>query len=1366
MELFIPKDIFDNPTPPQIFLCTTGKKIMGELPVYDTNLNGKWGAYSELTFSIDRQYVDVLTGEMKVHPLFDKAEGLRKVYVRDIGYFVIQDPDDTYSDKDSKTLSCFSSEYETGSKYLENFRINTGEVDSVEVTYLSSIYGENYTMDTPYKLASGAYSAYEKYYIKAYTDSEHYTYEQIQIKDATEYWTYFDDGANAGIQLYVKNYPNVQFLNEDIEELSLLHNIFQKIPEWKIGYVDPKLKLKERTFNEDRIAVYDFLMNNVQDAFDCVVEWDTTNNLVNFYEEAEDGINEDDTVQTRFETDVYISRENLANEIKINYSTDDIKTKLKVSAGTEDLDVRDINLGSNYIMNLDYYHNLEWMDQELFEAYQNYLDAVEEYTPKFLAASNGRIAAYNRWNDLMNAIPAEAGVILVGDTFEKLYCTYEPYDTAYISDTLSPSDGDTLDVLYSDAACNTAIEPHDSDMFVVQGYCYQYKKVDNAYVYIDDAKTYNLYTFMHRLNLYHVDDDLTGNKSDNILLTLKNKDADIATIRIYDPKQPAGSSYDDRRQYYIKNTNNTYSKVKVDADTFDDYAELYMNNYIIQMIILRASSGLSDEPKRYTLSEWVSGQLTANYMSDDDTKLVDDGGKPNHTVASIGTIGAYFCLAKDETSPEVLEDYGINLLKEKHAEYTSVFQAQTEAMFSNQNYQCVVQDEAPAGNIATGVRWLDTNSSPVVLRQYDPDRGWVVINEEVSETERGEYENYQRYIDNYQKLVAVQEELVKKETEAEYLLEGYAVSNRSIYIDRYQRDSDGVLRYKGQSLEADMERVAAEHFNVRTSNIVKIAMDTDIPLYTFYYAGKRYVVYLNGTTPYVSIEGSQGVYQLMMDRIAKLTNLENFFTLEQWTRLSPFIREDEFNDSNFILTGYESEEERLSICNELVEAAGKELKSLSQPSLKFSMTMANILALPEFEPLINQFQLGNFVRVHIRDGYVKRSRLLEVHLNFDDMSDFSCTFGDLITTKSEIDKHADLMKQALTAGKTVATSAKDWQKAVDKTNKLEEDIIDGLANATVEIGKASGQSIVWNESGIWGRKLIDGTTDQYEPEQFRLVNNRILFSNDSFVTSKGLFGEYTIDGVNKWGVLAEAVDAGSIRGCSIEGGTIKIGLNTDGTYAFAVNADGTVTMGGGSTLGGISVNDLNNAVFNSKNKVVHTSKPTSYNNGDLWVLAAGETCGDFGEGSILRAIMSSEGTTLNEAHWIDAVEDTTAVIRNIKESFLWDDTGIQVAKRATDANGNISTPFYVHIDSERMGFHSQTTNNGIVKDVEVVHVGNNSAIIQNATFEGGDGTTFNNDVHINEDADFHGAVNMYNTSKDGFAWQVEDDGSFSLMVID
>lgn len=1107
MKLFIPKDMFDNPTPPNIYLCTTNKKIIGQLPAYDISGTFKWNAYSELQLSIDRQYTDVLTGRSIVNPLFDKAEGLRKIYVENIGYFVIQDPDSNYADKDTKTLSCFSSEYETGTKYLENFRINTGDVDSAEVMALAEVEGNDYTIDTPYVTTHSAFDPYESYYIKDYTDNDSYVYQQVEIKDANEYSTY--DGSTVAKTLYIKKYPNVRFYWPTRQELSLLHLVFAKIPGWKIKNVDVALWRKERKFDEDRISVYDFLMNEVSEKFKCVVEWDTITNEVSFYEEAEDGITEENTVQTRWDTDVYISRDNLASEINIKYSTDDIKTKLKVS-GADNLDIREVNLGKNHIINLDYYHNYEWMEPDLLEQYNAYKQAVEKYSPKYEKAVQGWVAAYNKWNDLMNAVPAEGNVVLVGDEFKKLYCVYAPI----------------------------------------------YEKEEDRETAINIAVT----SLSEKLKIYRVNEDTEANKVDNILLKLQHTNMSTATIRVY---------------YDSKET----------------------KQYLVHCVIIDAASGLTFQPKTYTLEQWVTGQLTKEWME-------LEGYKVNY----IGTMGAYFVLAKDETVEANIEDYGVYLLREKQKTYTTIFQTQTEAMYSQEKYQCIVSDNAPTSSVPEGTRWLDTGSSPLELYAYKNGQ-WVKIQEKIPIDDTTAYENYQRYIDNYEKLQTVQEVLLRKEREVEYCLDGYVVPNRYINLNNYDPGND--FRRKdilgeGQSLMSDMRLIAAAHFNVESNRIVPSVsnpLNTDLPAYyfleptTMYYElftgkfsqyeayhiktsngyekvdvteetydsydalyvprGKICAVYLKGTVPYVAYEESRGAYQALMDWMANETDFEKFFTQEQWIRMSYFIREDEFSDDSYLLTGYESEEERMEIGRELMQAANKELQTLCQPSLEFSMTMANILALPEFQTLTSQFQLGNFVRVHIRDGYVKRARLLEVQLKFDDLSDFSCNFGNLITTKSEIDKHADLLAQAVTAGKQVATSAGDWQKAVDKSNKLEQDIADGLQNSAIEVGKASGQSIVWDEHGIWGRKLIDGTTDQYHPEQFRIINNKLVFSNDGFKTSKAVFGSYTINGETRWGPLAEYVTADTIEGKFITGGSIEIGT---GDTKFIVNEDGSVEI--------------------------------------------------------------------------------------------------------------------------------------------------------------------------------------------------------------
>jgi hypothetical protein len=86
---------------------------------------------------------------------------------------------------------------------------------------------------------------------------------------------------------------------------------------------------------------------------------------------------------------------------------------------------------------------------------------------------------------------------------------------------------------------------------------------------------------------------------------------------------------------------------------------------------------------------------------------------------------------------------------------------------------------------------------------------------------------------------------------------------------------------------------------------------------------------------------------------------------------------------------------------------------------------------------------------------------------------------------------------------------------------------------------------------------MNGTTDQYDQEQFRIINNKLLFSNDGFKTSKAVFGKYTINGEERWGSLAEYITADTIEGKFISGGRIEIG---EGDTKFIVDENGNVSI--------------------------------------------------------------------------------------------------------------------------------------------------------------------------------------------------------------
>lgn len=1093
----LPSNLFNNQTPPQVFLCQPDKTIIGEIQPCDFTAAFKFNTYSETSFTIAKTYIDIIDGKMRQNPYYYLMDSLRVIYIRGVGHFVIQDVQENLSASNTKTISAFSLEYSTATKFLNNFRINTGEDDSLEYVYHIQQHGVNYSIDNTYSKVSttDTFDPYERYYVKEWTSDTAYIYSDVQIADA-------DAFANYDEELYVKSYPNIRFYWPSKPDLSLLHIIFSHIPEWKIGHVDRELWYQERTFSEERVSVYDFLYNTAAETFKYVMEWDSINGEVNFYMTEEDGVTSENNVQTLWETDVYISQENLAESIDISYSTDDIRTKLKVSGG-DDIDIRDVNLGQNYITNLSFYNDPMWLGNDLYIKYNQYINEVNGYTDTYTQLMSAWAAAYNEYNELMNHVPVNVDVIRTGDKFETLYCSYRP--------------------VYAEDAPQSQI---------------------------DDAIITARNSLVNKLKLFKVNEDKYqgknshGNKADNVLLTLENANSDSATIRVF---------YDDT-------TNDT------DAYKFK-----------VSRTIVNATSGAINI-EDYSLLDWVRGKLTIDTSVDGHIDMDLNG----FTIKSIGTLGAYLCSVKDETKKENIEDYGINLLKEKQAVYTKIFITQTEGYMSKEDYQCLASDEQPVGKIAKHTRWLDTDSANADMYIYDGST-WQPYD---AKENQSDFENYARFKENYQKLQVVQEVLAEKEKQATYLRYGYAVENRRNIFSENNSGSTDYINAPDVNTTTDVNFInlataAIDYFAAESPNeglvFTKYSAKFGIAKFTFASDNSvEYAVYVSDGTPYIAYAHSQGVCLTQMNRLSEWSAIEGYFTEGELIRLSPFMREDEYNDSNFVLTGYESEEEQISVKQSLLEEAKKELKKISQPKLSFNITMANIMAIPEFAGLKNQFRLGNFVRVKIRDGYVKRARLLEVNINFEDFSDFSCQFGDLVTTKDEISKTADLLQQAVQAGKTVASGSSKWQKGADKANSIDKAIAEGLKDAALSVSASSGQSILWNERGIVGRKRIDGTDDMYEDEQFMLTNNKLVFTSDNWATSRGVFGTFTVNGEEKWGILTDAVVGGYVEGSEIVGGSLSIG-GAGGT--FKVNSDGSVQiLGADGNSSFASTSDFQSAV--------------------------------------------------------------------------------------------------------------------------------------------------------------------------------------------
>ena len=158
-------------------------------------------------------------------------------------------------------------------------------------------------------------------------------------------------------------------------EDTILGMILELMPSWHVGSISTSLWNKYRTFDETNENVYNFIKGSVQESFNCIFDFDTTQRLINIRDVSENAVSKP----------VFISNKNLAKQIELTENTEDIVTRLDVN-GAEGVDIRDVNpTGTNKIIMLDYFMNEKNFSSALITKYNTWKNLVD----------NNRTAFYN-----------------------------------------------------------------------------------------------------------------------------------------------------------------------------------------------------------------------------------------------------------------------------------------------------------------------------------------------------------------------------------------------------------------------------------------------------------------------------------------------------------------------------------------------------------------------------------------------------------------------------------------------------------------------------------------------------------------------------------------------------------------------------------------------------------------------------------------------------------------------------------------------------------------------------------------------------------------------------------------------------------
>lgn len=249
----------------KIYLCDLNLNPITELNGVQTstvNLSTHVKDYDELTFTVD-EYIFIDGKQIKSNG-YDDLDAYLILYLEDKGMFQMQQPKDTGDgQKNTKDITAYSLEKEWEDKDWQNFKVNTGEKDSLE------------------QLA---------------TDNLN------ELGFAKEFIT---------------------FCSPNNKELSFLDLILEKLPGWSYDEedIDPIIKYKKiPSISQDNVNLYNLCVNVIAPRLECLFLFDTIHRKVKV-------VSKENLDNIKYETGIYISYRNLASHVDITVDEDSIFTR-------------------------------------------------------------------------------------------------------------------------------------------------------------------------------------------------------------------------------------------------------------------------------------------------------------------------------------------------------------------------------------------------------------------------------------------------------------------------------------------------------------------------------------------------------------------------------------------------------------------------------------------------------------------------------------------------------------------------------------------------------------------------------------------------------------------------------------------------------------------------------------------------------------------------------------------------------------------------------------------------------------------------------------------------------------------------------
>ena len=284
--------------------------------------------------------------------------------------------------------------------------------------------------------------------------------------------------------------------------------------------------------------------------------------------------------------------------------------------------------------------------------------------------------------------------------------------------------------------------------------------------------------------------------------------------------------------------------------------------------------------------------------------------------------------------------------------------------------------------------------------------------------------------------------------------------------------------------------------------------------------------------------------------INKELDFKTYLGEELYSIFCSYRREDKYSNSNYVSDGLD-DSGIIDKAKEFLKVAKMELEKATKKQITITSTLYNLLLMPEFKPLIEHFELGNWLRIKV-DGKIYTLRLIGYEIDFDNIQTINVTFSNASEENDFMSDVESILSSAQNLTSSFDSVTRQAEQGSNAQSNIQQWINEGLDSALVNINN-SHATFTFTEKGLLGR-TYDDVLGVYGDEQLIITDNVIGFTSNNWASLECALGKHNFRKYDSswdtktsqtsfrpyvgYGLTSKFVQSAHISGSEIIGGKI------------------------------------------------------------------------------------------------------------------------------------------------------------------------------------------------------------------------------------